>query len=102
MTTTNGAASNQLKLLTSLSEDTPMAQNITLDALKRKRKTPKGGATPEKLTPENKRRHKVSQAGIKILIAEFRKNENWDRKKQAELAERLNMSRLKIYKWNYD
>ena len=71
-------------------------------SLKKKRKTPKGAPTLGTPTPEHKKRHKVSQAGLKILVAEYRKNENWDRKKQTELAERLGMSRLKVYKWNYD
>ena len=45
---------------------------------------------------------RVSQEAKKILELEFQKSANWDRKTICSLAERLDLDRTKVYKWNWD
>lgn len=37
-----------------------------------------------------------------LLEEEFQRDPNWDRRKIASLAQRLQISRTKVYKWNWD
>ena len=37
-----------------------------------------------------------------VLEREYHANPNWDSQKITELADELNLARVKIYKWNWD
>ena len=39
---------------------------------------------------------------MNLLEAEYQKQSDWNIAKTKELSTRLNLSRVKIYKWHYD
>ena len=44
----------------------------------------------------------MSGEAIQVLLQEFDQNPNWSQEKINELAERLNVTQVKVYKWNWD
>ena len=44
----------------------------------------------------------MSGDAIQVLLQEFDQNPNWSQEKINELAERLNVTQVKVYKWNWD
>ncbi len=43
----------------------------------------------------------LSKAEKQILESEYLKNPDWDTWKTRELADRLGLNRIKVYKWHY-
>ena len=44
----------------------------------------------------------MSGEAIQVLLQEFDQNPNWSQEKINELAESLNVTQVKVYKWNWD
>ena len=38
----------------------------------------------------------------KVLMTEFDKDPNWDKLRTQQLSEQLNLTRMQVYKWNFD
>ena len=51
---------------------------------------------------EKLRRRRLSKIEMNLLEAEYQKQSDWNIAKTKELSTRLNLSRVKIYKWHYD
>lgn len=55
------------------------------------------------LGPTGKRLMKrMSRSNWKILLAEFDRNPDWEPEKVEDLSKRLEISKAKVYKWNWD
>jgi hypothetical protein len=52
--------------------------------------------------PRVLKRLRKNQDQYKILLAEFKKNPNWEKEQLRLLSEKVNLSMAQIYKWNWD
>ena len=49
-----------------------------------------------------KDRHRLRNVEVRILEAEFQKDPRWTLKQSKALAQQLNVSQTKVYKWGYE
>ena len=55
-----------------------------------------------KKTKEIQRRKRMTKEQCEILEAEFQRNPNWTGAQVKEIAQRMQLKRVKIYKWSWD
>ena len=55
-----------------------------------------------KKTKEIQRRKRMTKEQCEILEAEFQRNPNWTGAQIKEIAQRMQLKRVKIYKWSWD
>ena len=58
------------------------------------------GPTP--MAREKRRRTRMTKEQIQILENEFQRDHNWSTAKIKEIAVRVQLGRVKVYKWSWD